>query len=329
MIYNGRYPTSRLRRLRASAPLRRLVCETTLAKDDLILPLFVCPGMGMKREVSSMPGVYQFNIDTLVRECERVVRNGIPACLLFGIPESKDAVGSEAYAESGIVQQAVRAIKQEFPHLLVIMGNARLCEYTSHGHCGILDGETILNDPDLRGPCARGTEPCPSGRGYRRTERHDGRGRVGAYRTILDSHGFQNTPVVSYAAKYASGFYGPFREAAESTPQFGDRRAHQMDPGNSDEALREVAQDIEEGADIVMVKPAMPYLDVLMRVKKTFGMPTAAYQVSGEYAMIKAAARNGWIDEERVMLESLIAIKRAGADMIVTYFAHEAASLVS
>ncbi len=327
MNYIGSYPVTRMRRLRSTETLRRLVRETTLGKHDLILPMFVRPGTGTRREISSMPGVHQFSVDTLVRECERVARAGIPAILLFGIPEAKDELGTESYSEHGIVQQAVRALKREIPSLCVIT-DVCLCEYTSHGHCGILEGETILNDPTIEVLAREAVSHAEAGADIvAPSDMMDG--RVGAIRAALDAKGFSQTPILSYAAKYASGFYGPFREAAESTPKFGDRRTHQMDPGNSDEALREVAMDIAEGADIVMVKPALAYLDVLHRVKESFGVPTAAYQVSGEYSMIKAAARNGWLEEERVMMESLIAIKRAGADMIVTYFALEAASLVS
>src|SRR5579883_1363152 len=297
MIFLGKYPTSRLRRLRATEPLRRLVRETTLTKDDLIYPLFVVPGKNVKREIASMPGTFQFSVDTVVKECEDIKHRGIPAVILFGVPETKDEAGSEAYAEHGIVQQAIKNIKKAVPELLIIT-DVCLCEYTSHGHCGILEGEKILNDPTVEVLAREALSHAQAGADIvAPSDMMDG--RVGAIRRILDQNGFIGTPILSYAAKYASGFYGPFRDAAESTPKFGDRRSHQMDPGNSDEALREVAQDIDEGADIVMVKPALPYLDVLRRVKETFGMPTAAYQVSGEYSMIKAAARNGWIEEER------------------------------
>ncbi len=327
MIFPGKYPTSRLRRLRATEPLRRLVRETTLTKDDLIYPLFVVPGKNVKREIPSMPGISQFSVDAVVKECEDIKRKGIPAVILFGVPEAKDEAGSEAYSDHGIVQQAIQNIKKAVPELLVIT-DVCLCEYTSHGHCGVLDGEKILNDPTVEVLAREALSHAQAGADIvAPSDMMDG--RVGAIRKILDQNGFTGTPILSYAAKYASGFYGPFRDAAESTPKFGDRRSHQMDPGNSDEALREVAQDIDEGADIVMVKPALPYLDVLRRVKETFGMPTAAYQVSGEYSMIKAAARNGWIEEERVMMESLLSIKRAGADMIVTYFAKDITNILS
>jgi porphobilinogen synthase len=304
-----------------------LVRETTLTKDDLIYPLFVVPGKNVKREIPSMPGISQFSVDAVVKECEDIKRKGIPAVILFGVPEAKDEAGSEAYSDHGIVQQAIQNIKKAVPELLVIT-DVCLCEYTSHGHCGVLDGEKILNDPTVEVLAREALSHAQAGADIvAPSDMMDG--RVGAIRKILDQNGFTGTPILSYAAKYASGFYGPFRDAAESTPKFGDRRSHQMDPGNSDEALREVAQDIDEGADIVMVKPALPYLDVLRRVKETFGMPTAAYQVSGEYSMIKAAARNGWIEEERVMMESLLSIKRAGADMIVTYFAKDITNILS
>ncbi|MBP1691959.1 MAG: porphobilinogen synthase [Bacteroidetes bacterium] len=265
-----------------------------------------------------MPGVYQMSVDEIVRECADVHALGIPAVIFFGIPDHKDEVGSGAYDDQGIVQQALRAVKKEVPGLLLIT-DVCLCEYTSHGHCGIVRGEEIVNDPSVELLTKEALSHARAG--------FDG--RVGAIRKVLDANGFTTTPIMSYAAKYASGFYGPFREAAESTPKFGDRRSHQMDPANTDEALREVAQDIEEGADIVMVKPALSYLDVIYRVKERFGMPTAAYNVSGEYAMIKAAGKMGWVDEERVMMEVLTSIKRAGADMILTYFAKTAAKVLS
>jgi len=270
-----------------------------------------------------MPGVYQMSVDTLVNECKDVASLGIPAVILFGIPEHKDEVGSEAYDPNGIIQRAVKAIKSEVKNLLVIT-DVCMCEYTSHGHCGVLNGEEILNDQTVELLAKESLTHAQAGADIiAPSDMMDG--RVAAIRTILDENGFEKIPILSYAAKYASGYYGPFREAAESTPAFGDRRSHQMDIGNVNEALREVETDIEEGADIVMVKPAGPYLDVIRKVKDTFKMPTAAYQVSGEYAMIKAAGQNGWIDEERVMVESLTAIKRAGADMFLTYFAKDAA----
>jgi porphobilinogen synthase len=317
------FPTSRLRRLRMTETLRGMVRETHLTKNDFIYPLFVVPGKGKRKEVSSMPGVYQMSVDSIVRECAEVTSLGIPAVLFFGIPEEKDEVGSGAYDDNGIVQQALRAVKKEVPGLFLIT-DVCLCEYTSHGHCGIVRGNEIVNDESVDLLAREALSHAQAGADMvAPSDMFDG--RVGALRRTLDAGGFPNVPIMSYAAKYASGFYGPFREAAESTPKFGDRRSHQMDPGNSDEAMREVAQDIAEGADIVMVKPALPYLDVLYRVKETFRMPTAAYNVSGEYAMVKAAASMGWVDGERVMMEMLTGIKRAGADLILTYFAKDAA----
>jgi porphobilinogen synthase len=319
-------PFQRFRRTRMSAPLRSMVRETSLAKDDLIYPLFVCHGKKVKNAISSMPGVSQMSVDVLVKECEAVHRLGVPAVILFGIPREKDEVGSEAYDDRGIVQQAIRAVKKAVPELVVIT-DVCMCEYTSHGHCGIVRGDRILNDPSIALLAKEALSHAKAGADMvAPSDMFDG--RVAAIREALDGGGFESLPIMSYAAKYASGFYGPFREAAESTPKFGDRRSHQMDPGNSDEALREVAADIDEGADIVMVKPAMPYLDVIRRVKDTFGMPTAAYNVSGEFAMVKAAGKMGWIDEERVMMEMLTSIRRAGADMILTYFAKDAAKLL-
>jgi porphobilinogen synthase len=317
---------ARLRRTRMTPLLRSLVRETELSKNDLIYPLFVCPGTNVRKEVSSMPGVYQLSVDQIVRECAEVQRLGIPAVILFGIPELKDDVGSGAYDEHGIVQRAIRAVKKDVPGLLVIT-DVCLCEYTSHGHCGIIRGDEIVNDESIRLLAKEALTHAQAGADMvAPSDMFDG--RVQAIRGILDAGGFHNLPIMSYAAKYASGFYGPFREAAESTPQFGDRRSHQMDPANTDEALREVEADIAEGADIVMVKPAMPYLDIIRRVKETFRMPTAAYNVSGEYSMVKAAGKMGWIDEERVMMEMLTGIRRAGADLILTYFAKDAAKLL-
>jgi porphobilinogen synthase len=317
---------ARLRRTRMTPLLRSMVRETELSRNDFIYPLFVCPGTGVRKEVGSMPGVFQLSVDMLVRECAEVASLGIPAVILFGIPEQKDEVGSGAYAADGIVQRGIRAIKKEVPELLVIT-DVCLCEYTSHGHCGIIHGEEIVNDESIVLLAKEALSHAEAGADMvAPSDMFDG--RVGAIRAILDAHKFQNLPIMSYAAKYASGFYGPFREAAESTPKFGDRRSHQMDPANSNEALREVKTDIDEGADIVMVKPAMPYLDIIRRVKDTFLMPTAAYNVSGEYAMVKAAARLGWIDEQRVMMEMLTSIRRAGADLILTYFAKDAAKLL-
>ncbi len=319
------YPTKRLRRLRYNPIVRDMVRETQLSKDDLIYPLFVVPGSGIKKEVRSMPNVYQMSIDILVEECKEVEQLGIPAVILFGIPEHKDEIGSEAYNPDGIIQRAVKAIKKEVSNLVVIT-DVCMCEYTSHGHCGVLQGEKILNDETVELLAKEALTHVQAGADIvAPSDMMDG--RVAAIRKILDENGFIETPILSYAVKYASGFYGPFRDAAESAPAFGDRRSHQMDIANALEALREAESDIEEGADIIMVKPAGAYLDIIWRVKEKFGMPTAAYQVSGEYAMIKAASKLGWIDEERVMMESLIAIKRAGADMILTYFAKDVAKI--
>ena len=317
------YPTKRLRRLRHNPLIRDMVCETELSKNDFIYPLFVMTGEKIKNEVKSMPGVYQFSVDTLVEECKEVASLGIPAVILFGIPKKKDEKGSGAYDSHGIIQRAVKAIKAGVKNLIVIT-DVCLCEYTSHGHCGLLKGEEILNDETVELLAREALTHAQAGADIiAPSDMMDG--RVAAIRKILDENAFEKIPIMSYAAKYASGYYGPFRDAAGSSPAFGDRRSHQMDVANALEALREVETDIEEGADIVMVKPAGPYLDIIRRVKDKFGMPTAAYQVSGEYAMIKAAGQNGWIDEERVMIESLIAIKRAGADMFLTYFAKDAA----
>ncbi len=315
------YPTKRLRRLRYNPTVRDMVRETILTKNDLIYPLFVVPGEKVKNEVRSMPGVYQMSVDIVVEECKEVERLGIPAVILFGIPDHKDEVGSGAYDPNGIIQQAVRAIKKATKKLLVIT-DVCLCEYTSHGHCGVLNGEKILNDETVELLVKESISHAEAGADIiAPSDMMDG--RIGAIRKALDEKGFIEIPIMSYAVKYSSGYYGPFRDAAESAPAFGDRRSHQMDIANGYEALREAESDIEEGADIIMVKPAGAYLDIIWRVKEKFGMPTAAYQVSGEYAMIKAAGRNNWIDEERVMIESLTAIKRAGADMILTYFAKD------
>ncbi len=321
------YPTHRNRRLRYNPLVRELVKETELSVNDFIYPLFVLPGKSIKNPVKSMPGVYQFSIDLLVEECKEIALLGIPAVILFGIPEHKDEQGSEAYHSEGIIQRAIRAIKKEVKNLLVIT-DVCLCEYTSHGHCGVLKGEEILNDETVSLLAKEAISHAEAGADVvAPSDMMDG--RVISIRKSLDYKGFTHIPIMSYAAKYASGFYGPFRDAADSTPGFGDRRSHQMEPANSNEALREVEEDIIEGADIVMVKPAGPYLDIIYRVKEKFGLPTAAYQVSGEYSMIKAASMNGWIDEERVMMESLIAIKRAGADIILTYFAKDAAKILN
>ena len=317
------YPTKRLRRLRYNPLVRDMVRETELSKNDFIYPLFVVPGENIKNPIKSMPGISQLSIDNAVKECKEVEALGIPAVILFGIPSHKDEKGSEAYDPEGIIQRAIRAIKAEVKNLLVIT-DVCMCEYTSHGHCGLLNGEEILNDETIELLAKESLTHVQAGADMvAPSDMMDG--RVAAIREILDDSGYNNIPIMSYAVKYSSGYYGPFRDAAESAPAFGDRRSHQMDIANGDEALREAESDIEEGADIIMVKPAGPYLDIIRRVKDRFGMPTAAYQVSGEYAMIKAAGLNGWIDEERVMIESLTAIKRAGADMFLTYFAKDAA----
>ncbi|HXH07908.1 MAG TPA: porphobilinogen synthase [Vicinamibacterales bacterium] len=319
----------RLRRLRRTEPLRALVRETQLSPDHLVYPLFVCPGDGVRREVPSMPGVFQLSVDEAVREAEAARRDGIAAVLLFGLPPRKDDAGSAAWDPDAPVQAAVRAIRRAVRDL-VIATDVCLCEYTSHGHCGLLaenpfTGETeIANDPTVDRLVETALSHAAAGADLvAPSDMMDG--RVGAIRRALDDRGLTHVAIMAYAAKYCSAFYGPFREAADSAPAFGDRRSHQMDPANSDEALREVALDLEEGADIVMVKPAVHYLDIVRRVKERFGVPTAAYHVSGEYAMLKAAAARGWIDERRAMLETLTAIRRAGADLIITYYAREAA----
>jgi len=320
------FPRYRLRRLRRNETLRRLVRETRLAVDDLIYPLFTVPGVSVRTPVPSMPGVFQLSVDELVQEALEAKAVGIPALLLFGIPEAKDEVGSGAYAPDGIVQRAVQEVKSRVSDLLVIT-DVCLCEYTSHGHCGVLQGGEVENDATLELLARTALSHARAGADVvAPSDMMDG--RVAAIRDALDENGFSQLPIMAYAAKYASGFYGPFRDAAQSTPQFGDRRSHQMDPANSDEALREIRLDIEEGADIVMVKPALAYLDVITRARLEFDLPLAAYSVSGEYAMIKAAAERGWLDEPRIMMEVLIAIKRAGADMIITYYAKDAARAV-
>jgi porphobilinogen synthase len=313
----------RPRRLRRSAAIRALVRETRLSPEMFIYPLFVCPGEAQRREIRSMPGVFQLSVDEVVREAAAARSDGVRGVLLFGLPESKDPIGSAAYDPEAPVQSAVRALKREVPDLLVIT-DVCLCEYTTHGHCGILVDEEISNDSTVEQLVRASLSHAVAGADIvAPSDMMDG--RVGRIRTALDEASFTDVAIMSYAAKYCSAFYGPFREAADSAPAFGDRRSHQMDPANTDEALREVALDLEEGADIVMVKPAMTYLDVIARVKEEFGVPTAAYHVSGEYAMLKAAARNGWIDEPRAMMETLTAIRRAGADIIITYYAREAA----
>jgi porphobilinogen synthase len=319
--------TRRMRRLRQSDAIRALVRETRLAPDMFMLPLFVCEGEGIRREIGSMPGVFNLSVDEAVKEVEGARADGIRSVLLFGLPEYKDAVGSAAYDADAPVQAAVRAIKRALPDVLVAT-DVCLCEYTDHGHCGIIVGNDVVNDPTVEQLVRAALSHAAAGADIvAPSDMMDG--RVGAIRSALDERGHDQTAIMAYAAKYWSAFYGPFREAADSAPKFGDRQSYQMDPANADEALREVAQDIEEGADIVMVKPALPYLDVLSRVKREFNYPTAAYHVSGEYAMLKAAARNGWIDERRAMMECLTSIRRAGADIIITYFARDAARVIS
>jgi len=319
----GQFPIYRPRRLRQSPALRNLVCETHLRADQLVLPFFVRNGKKLRREIAAMPGVCQLSPDELLRDAARARQAGVPAVLLFGIPDKKDARASGAFAKNGIVQQAVRLLKKELPSLLVIT-DVCLCEYMEHGHCGIVSRGKILNDPTLRILAQTAVSHAEAGADMvAPSDMMDG--RVGAIRAGLDENGFTDTPIMSYAAKFASAFYGPFREAAESAPRFGDRRSYQMDAANGDEALREVALDIREGADIVMVKPALAYLDLIYRVKTEFGYPTAAYCVSAEHAMIKAAAARGWIDERAITLESLLAMRRAGADILITYAAVEAA----
>jgi len=318
--------TRRPRRLRRTEGIRSLVRETRLTPDCFILPLFVCEGRGVRREVSSMPGVFQLSVDEAVKEAAAAKADGVPGVLLFGLPDSKDATGSKASDPDAPVQSAVRALKREVPDLIVIT-DVCLCEYTSHGHCGILDGEDILNDVTVAHVADAALSHAAAGADFvAPSDMMDG--RVAAIRTLLDERGLDRVGIMSYAAKYCSAFYGPFRDAADSAPQFGDRRSHQMDPSNVEEALREVETDIEEGADIIMIKPALHYLDVISRVKMQFRQPTAAYHVSGEYAMLKLAVARGWIEERRAMLETLTAIKRAGADIIITYYARDAARIL-
>jgi porphobilinogen synthase len=340
------FPTTRLRRLRQSEPLRSLVRETRLSPASLVYPIFVCPGEAVRREVRSMPGVCNLSVDEAVKEAKQTHALGVPAIILFGLPEKKDEVATGAWAEDGIVQQAARAIKREVPGL-IIMGDVCLCEYMSHGHCGVVRATRpqslgaavaappavgtdyeIVNDATLEILARTAVSLARAGVDViAPSDMMDG--RVGAIRKALDAAGLINTPILSYAAKFASGFYGPFREAADSAPQFGDRRSYQMDGANLREAMREIELDIEEGADMIMVKPAMPYLDVIAAARARFDLPLAAYQVSGEYAMIEAAARNNWIDRERVIMESLVSIQRAGASIILTYYAKEAARLLT
>jgi porphobilinogen synthase len=339
------FPITRLRRLRKSEQLRSIVRETRLSPENFVYPMFVCPGKGVRKEIRSMPGVFNLSIDEAVKEVREVDGLGVPSVILFGLPEKKDEVATGAWAEDGIVQQAARAIKREVPNT-VLMGDVCLCEYMSHGHCGIVKAAPqslgaaavaespaatseyeIVNDATLELLARTSVSLASAGIDViAPSDMMDG--RVAAIRAGLDRAGFANTPILSYAAKYASGFYGPFREAADSAPQFGDRRSYQMDPANFREAMREIETDLDEGADMIMVKPAMPYLDVIAAARERFDVPIAAYQVSGEYAMIEAAARNNWIDRDRVMMESLVSIRRAGASIILTYYAKEAARLL-
>jgi porphobilinogen synthase len=339
------FPITRLRRLRKSEQLRSIVRETRLSPENFVYPIFVCPGKGVRKEIRSMPGVFNLSIDEAVKEVREVHGLGVPSVILFGLPEKKDEVATGAWAEDGIVQQAARAIKREVPNT-VLMGDVCLCEYMSHGHCGVVKAAPqslgaaavaeppvatseyeIVNDATLELLARTSVSLASAGIDViAPSDMMDG--RVAAIRAGLDKAGFANTPILSYAAKYASGFYGPFREAADSAPQFGDRRSYQMDPANFREAMREIETDLDEGADMIMVKPAMPYLDVIAAARERFDVPIAAYQVSGEYAMIEAAARNNWIDRDRVMMESLISIRRAGASIILTYYAKEAARLL-
>jgi porphobilinogen synthase len=320
------FPKNRMRRLRRNQQLRNLVRETRLSPESMIYPIFVCAGERVRTEVSSMPGQYNLSIDnavTLAREAERA---GIGGILLFGLPPEKDDVGSDAYDENGIVQKALRAIRENV-HNLLLVTDVCLCEYTSHGHCGVIKHNDVQNDPTLKLLADTSVSHVRAGADMvAPSDMMDG--RVAAIRQALDAEGFSDTPIMAYSAKYASGFYGPFREAAGSTPKFGDRRSYQMDPPNAREALREIALDIEEGADIVMVKPAMAYLDIITRAREQFDLPIAAYQVSGEYAMIEAAARLGWIERERIILETTTAIKRSGADILITYYALELAKML-
>lgn len=320
------FPISRLRRLRKNPVVRDMFRETSVTKDDLIYPLFVVEGEGIKKEISSMPGQFQLSIDSVIRECAELETLGLKSMLLFGIPREKDEVGSGAYADDGIIQRAVREIKKNFPEMLVIT-DVCLCEYTSHGHCGVVEDGYVQNDATLKLLAREAVSHAQSGADIiAPSDMMDG--RVAAIRNALDEAGFAETPIMAYSAKFSSAFYGPFREAAESAPQFGDRKTYQMDFGNGDEAMREIALDIQEGADIVMVKPALSYLDLIRRTKDSFNIPVAAYNVSGEYSMIKAAAANGWLDGEKVMMEVLTSIKRAGADVMITYFAKDAARIL-
>jgi porphobilinogen synthase len=321
------FPEYRARRLRKNENFRRLIRETSLSVDDLVYPLFAVPGKNFKKPILSMPGQFQLSVDNIAREAQKASELGIPAVLLFGIPAKKDEMATGAFAKDGIVQQAVKRIKNEVPDILVIT-DVCLCEYTSHGHCGMLEKDCVQNDTTLEVLAETAVSLARVGADMvAPSAMMDG--QVAAIREALDENSFEDTPIMAYAAKYESSFYGPFREAAESAPQFGDRKTYQMDPANADEAIREIALDVGEGADIIMVKPALAYLDVIYRAKQEFDLPLAAYNVSGEYSMIKAAASLGWLDEEKAMVESLTAIKRAGADIIITYWAKEVAKLLN
>lgn len=320
------FPTHRPRRLRRTEPLRAFIRETRLTPRSLVYPLFVCPGTNVKQEIGCLPGNYRWSVDRLAEESKSAFDLGIPAVILFGIPEKKDEVGSGAYDPNGIVQRAIRAVKKALPELLVI-GDVCLCEYTSHGHCGLVKNAEVDNDSTLALLAKTALTQVQAGADMvAPSDMMDG--RVGRIRAELDANGFTHVPIMSYAAKYASAYYGPFREAADSTPAFGDRKSHQMDPANQREALREIRLDIDEGADIVMVKPALPYLDVIALARREFDVPIAAYQVSGEFSVIEAAAKMGWVERERIMIETLLSIRRAGADIILTYFAKDAARLL-
>ena len=320
------YPSYRGRRVRGKEVFRRMVCETGLSVNDLIYPMFAAFGSGIRKEISSMPGIYQQSVENIVAEAQEVHQLGVPAVILFGIPEFKDAVGSSACLENGVVQETIRALKRDVPGLAVIT-DVCMCEYTDHGHCGVIKDGDVDNDATLELLCKEALSHAEAGADMvAPSDMMDG--RVRAIRGTLDENGFSHLPIMSYAVKYASGYYGPFREAAESAPQFGDRRSYQMDPGNRLEAIREAAMDVEEGADILMVKPGLPYLDIVREVRNEFNLPLAVYNVSGEYSMVKAAARNGWIDEDRVVMETMTAFKRAGADLILTYHAKDVARLL-
>ncbi len=321
------FPDYRPRRMRSNDNFRRMVRETKLSVDDFIYPLFAVPGKGVKKPIGAMPGNFQMSVDHIVKEAQKAKERGIPGVLLFGIPDKKDEVASGAFAKDGIIQRAVKEIKNHIPDILVIT-DVCLCEYTSHGHCGMLEGNDVDNDSTLEVLAETAVSHAKAGADMvAPSAMMDG--QIGALREGLDEAGFDHVPIMAYSAKYASCFYGPFREAAESAPQFGDRKTYQMDPANSDEAIREITLDVEEGADVIMVKPALPYLDIIRRAREEFDLPLAAYNVSGEFSMIKAAANMGWLDGERAMMESLTAIKRAGADIIITYFALDAAEFLS